>query len=130
MTILAGQGGGSERPDPLQGKYQVLPNGCWLWTRAKQSRGYGAVTYHGRLWLAHRLAYQLWVQPVPPGHDVFQTCGNRLCVNPTHLATEPHAVHAVVHDTPVQRNKRKTHCLRGHPFTPENTFLTRRGQRQ
>lgn len=26
-------------------------------------------------------------------------------------------------------NKRKTHCKRGHEFTPENTFLLKNGRR-
>ena len=27
------------------------------------------------------------------------------------------------------RNRNKTHCPRGHPFSPENTYITTRGSR-
>jgi hypothetical protein len=31
--------------------------------------------------------------------------------------------------SPWTQNKAKTHCLRGHEFTPENTYVTKKGQR-
>lgn len=32
--------------------------------------------------------------------------------------------------TPLNQHAKKTHCFRGHPFTDENTFITKKGHRQ
>jgi len=88
---------------------------CWLWTAASV-RGYGRFFYEGKVWVAHRWAYEHFVGPVPDGLDLDHLCRNRGCVNPAHLE-------------PVTRreNLRRGHdsrpcCPQGHPRTPENTY--------
>jgi hypothetical protein len=36
---------------------------------------------------------------------------------------------APVPDSPSSVNREKTHCLNGHEFDPENTYITTRGER-
>ena len=64
-------------------------DGCWLWTAAKHSGGYGAfnVTLNGkpRAAVAHRVSYELCVGPIPEGMLLDHICFNKLCVNPSHL---------------------------------------------
>jgi hypothetical protein len=72
----------------------VQPSGCWLWTGRSWTRrkgpefgGYPLFQWQGRPTLAHRVAWQLFVGPLPEGM-VRHRCpggGNRWCVNPDHL---------------------------------------------
>jgi hypothetical protein len=61
------------------------PDGCWIWTGARSKNGQGAIHVAGKLYAVHRLAHQLWLGPIPPGHRVKHRCGNLACCNPRHL---------------------------------------------
>jgi hypothetical protein len=61
------------------------PDGCWLWTGARSTNGQGAIQITHKLYATHRLAYELWVGPIPQDHRVRHRCGNLACVNPQHL---------------------------------------------
>lgn len=58
---------------------------CMIWTGARCHGGYGNVTYKGRTWLAHRLAYTAWHGPIPKGVYVCHRCDNRQCFAIQHL---------------------------------------------
>jgi hypothetical protein len=101
---------------------------CYNWTGALDRQGYGQFWLGDRSGLAHRVAYELARGPIPDGLTLDHLCRNRKCVRPDHLepvtikentlrGTSPSALHAV-----------KTHCHRGHEFTPENTFLKANGK--
>lgn len=65
---------------------KTAPNGCWEWTRAVKSNGYGVVWMGGRCHHTHRVAYALAVGPLTEGLDVRHACDNRKCCNPAHLS--------------------------------------------
>lgn len=69
----------------FRAKVKVRGMGCWLWTGALTSRGYGSLTLRKRGYLAHRVAYALEHGPIPPDLTVDHRCLNTACVNPSHL---------------------------------------------
>ena len=103
---------------------------CWVFTGALSAAGYGVVGAGGRgagNAFTHRVTYTYFVADVPDGLDLDHLCRNRACCNPWHL--EP-----VTRLENVRRGLRgpgygpreRTHCKRGHEFTPENTYQGKR----
>jgi hypothetical protein len=56
---------------------------CWLWTGHINQYGYGR--FGRKHFAAHRVAYEVYIGPIPDGLCVLHTCDVRHCVNPAHL---------------------------------------------
>ena len=101
----------------------LSPAGCWEWMAARDRDGYGLFKRSDprKMVRAHRFSYEMAKGPIPDGKQLDHLCRNKSCVNPDHLEPVTNRENQMRADTPTSRNARKTHCVRGHEFTPENT---------
>lgn len=97
-------------------------DGCWLWPGRRDTGGYGVIDTGGTSLKAHRVTYEAWVGPIPPGYTLDHRCKVRHCVRPAHLQPMPLAQNILLGDGYSGLNARKTRCIRGHEFTSENTI--------
>lgn len=101
---------------------------CWVWT-GRLHLGYGTFSAQSRHYRAHRFSYELHVGPIPDGLVLDHLCRAKHCVNPSHLEAVTQAENLRRGSSPSALNARKTHCKRGHEFTPENIIPAPNGGR-
>lgn len=115
---------------PIPFNQQVLMTSyCHIWLGSHNNHGYGQI-HRGRKWLAHRYA---WVQEhgnIPDDTILMHICDNPACVRVSHLrvGTMRDNTHDMV-GKKRDRNSRKTHCVHGHEFSVDNTYVHRNGSR-
>jgi hypothetical protein len=105
-----------------------LETGCVEWTGQAYPNGYGYIR-RGReqtARMAHRAAYETFVGPIPEGLTLDHLCRNRICINPDHLEPVTRGENALRGGglaIAMANYRARTHCVHGHEFTPENTYV-------
>lgn len=88
---------------------------CWPWT-GHSTRGYGTFRVGpARQAMAHRVAYELSVGPIPAGFQLDHLCRNPPCCNPAHL--EP----VTPQENVIRERAARGECPRGHPYATDST---------
>lgn len=107
---------------------------CWPWLAAKDPNGYGRMqVYLKDKWgtkLVTRISYALEYGPIPNKLFICHRCDHPWCVNPKHLflGTQADNMQDAARKGRVPNRNTghyqadKTHCVRGHEYTPENTY--------
>ena len=98
---------------------------CVEWTGCCNDAGYGVRWFNGKLTYAHRVAYIEQVGPIPEGMTIDHLCRNRACVNVAHMEVVTNRENILRGTSPSARASRQTHCIHGHPFDEENTYIRR-----
>jgi hypothetical protein len=70
------------------------PSGCWIWTGARYTHGYGSLWWQGKAHRAHKLAWEEKNGAIPDGLLLRHDCDNKRCVNPGHMRLGTHADNA------------------------------------
>jgi hypothetical protein len=112
------------------GKLRPGPGDCVDFTGALDPRGYGQFRAFVRMLMAHRFAWEAINGPVPEGLELDHLCRRTSCCRVDHLEAVTHRENVLRGESPAAIQARKTHCVRGHEFTDDNTsFDSRQGRR-
>lgn len=113
---------------------RTKPDACWPWIGYRNVHGYGTFWFEDRHVIASRMAWELTHAPITNGLFVCHRCDNPPCCNPAHLflGTMADNFHDAVAKGRVALggSPRRTHCIRGHAFSPENTYVRPSGGRE
>jgi hypothetical protein len=101
-----------------------LEGECWIWQGSINKTGYGTIRVDPRNLLVHRYVYEMVRGPIPATLGLDHLCRTPACMNPAHLEAVTTQV-----NTARGLYATRTHCGRGHLYTPEITRITRKGWR-
>lgn len=104
----------------IMSRVHVDERGCWVSSYAKTGNGYCSIKVDGRLLRVHRLTFELLRSPIPEGLQLDHLCRRRDCCNPEHLEPVTPRENVLRGEGVCAVNARKTHCPRGHAYTPGN----------
>jgi len=106
--------------DRFENLYEENPEtACWEWTACKNEDGYGLFFNGETIVRAHVWGYEYHRDEVPREMELDHLCRSRSCVNPRHLEIVTHKENMFR----ARDKSRRSHCKKGHEFSPENVYV-------
>jgi len=98
---------------------------CWNWKGALNNKGYGVFRRSsGKNQYAHRFSFEIVSgKKIPKNLHIDHLCRNTKCVKPSHVEPVLPIVNVLRGNSPPALNAKKTHCIRGHPFSGKNLYI-------
>lgn len=115
----------------MRARTLINERGCFIWTGPQSTKGYPMHPHRSHHTMGHRIAYILtYGIELTREQFVCHRCDERRCWNPEHMfigSTAENQQDSIAKRR--QRNTKKTHCWRGHPFSGTNLELVKGGRR-
>lgn len=106
----------------------VVTDACWIWDAATAQDRYGSFVADRKRAPAHRVAYELWVGPIPEGLHLDHLCRVHACVNPAHLEPVTPRENALRGESPSVQLRRAGMCKAGHEMNDQTRYVNRQGK--
>lgn len=101
---------------------------CWS-VRKPSGNGYGYAQIDGKMYRAHRWAWEHLVGPLAPEQHLDHLCRNRACWNPDHLEPVTPRQNVLRGVGVTSSHAAQEECIHGHAFDEVNTYWRPDGSR-
>ena len=111
----------------------VDANGCWIWTRSTDGKGYACSSrgpFGASSKRVHKAIWEEFNGPMPDGLQSDHLCRVRCCVNPAHIEAVTSSENNRRSMAPTGTNSRKTICIKGHALSGDNLIIKSDGNRE
>lgn len=106
--------------DRILARCERSASGCLEW-QGYRNKGYGYIGNKA----TYRVMYEAHKGPIPLSMDIDHLCRNRCCCNPDHLEV----VTKSENSRRMNKVLAKPHCIRGHSWRAETTYVGKDGKR-
>jgi len=113
---------------------EIMGTPCLLWTGAHSIQNYGNYNFHHSLInkniqiKSHRLSFFLQKGKIPSGLVIHHKCEVKLCGEISHLDCITNVKNVQLSN--ISQAKKRTHCIRRHGYTKENTHYRKDGNKE
>lgn len=109
----------------VKAKTIVSEKGCWVWQGWVTKQGYGLTAHRRKAARVHRKTFEI-LHSVNLAFEqhVCHSCDVKLCCNPDHLWLGDNGANMLdLVNKGGHYWRNRTHCPKGHEYTPENTYV-------